>query len=208
MTKVKICGITNLNDALIAADLGADLLGFNFYKKSPRYIEPHSALEIARSIPGGVAKVGVFVNMEPHKVAEFVDLAGLDAVQLHGDEDSEFVLDLRTRTNAIVIKALRIGPNTSIDPAADLDVDHILLDTFTTDNYGGSGKVFDWARIGEIGDLPAEFFLAGGLDPANVAEAVRTVRPYAVDAASGIESSPGKKDLKKLEAFIGNAKSA
>ena len=207
MTKIKICGITNLDDALLAAGLGADMLGFNFYEKSPRFVEPQTARNIAEKIPPGVFKVGVFVNMEAHRIGEFVSMVGLDAVQLHGDEHDSFVSELRRETHARIIKACRITPDRSTWPNAGSDADHFLLDSHTHE-FGGSGRTFDWSVVEGFSGIREQIILAGGLNADNVAEAIRTVRPYAVDVASGVESSPGKKDPKKLEAFIKNAKNA
>ncbi len=208
MTKVKICGITNLEDALHAVESGADMLGFNFCEKSPRYVEPRFVRDIVRSLPDEVIKVGIFVNMEDYRIGEFVDLIGLTAVQLHGDEDRAFVKELKRNTDAILIKAIRVDQDFRTSSVSEYGVDAVLLDSYSADKYGGTGNQFDWATARAARDLVPALYLAGGLTPENVAEAVRIVRPSAVDTASGVESSPGKKDPKKVEAFIRNAKNA
>ncbi|HSI88539.1 MAG TPA: phosphoribosylanthranilate isomerase [Pyrinomonadaceae bacterium] len=206
MTKVKICGITNPDDARRAADLGADMLGFNFFEGSSRYLAPSAAYGIGGVIPAGILKVGVFVNARSQSISEIVAFAGLDAVQLHGDEDAAFIRELRNETGAKVIKAFRVGPNPANFPVGKFDADFILLDTFSADAYGGTGNAFDWKIATEVWDMPANGFLAGGLTPENVNAAIEIARPFAVDVASGVESSPGIKDPRKLEAFISIAK--
>lgn len=208
MTKVKICGITNLPDALLSVKLGADALGFNFYERSPRHITLTAAKEIIDHIPRGPLKVGVFVNERTDIVAQYARDAGLDAAQLHGDEDQLYIERLKRATSSKVIKAFRV--NSEFDRAfvAAFDVDGVLLDTYSAETYGGTGSSFDWDTARSIKELVWELYLAGGLTPENVAVAVATVRPYGVDVASGVESSPGHKDPRKLEAFIENAKKA
>lgn len=199
MTKVKICGITNFEDAISAVELGADMIGFNFYKPSPRYISPKTACAIAEKIPATVLKVGVFVNMESYRVGKFVDMIALDAVQLHGDEDAAFVAEMRTETNAKIISVVRADPKPSIPVIGAGSADFVLVDTLSANGiYGGSGRTFDWTLVTNIDGL----ILAGGLNADNVGEAIRIVRPYAVDVASGVESSPGKKDAEKMRRFI------
>lgn len=208
MTKVKICGITNLEDAQHAVACGADMLGFNFYERSPRYVEPHLARDIVSALPDKLGKVGIFVNMEEYRVDEFIDLIGLTAVQMHGDEDRSFVNELRKYTDLTLIKALRVNKDFRVSSVAEYGANAILLDSYSADGYGGTGSVFDWTTARAVRTLVPTLYLAGGLNPENVADAIRQVRPYAVDVASGVESSPGKKDPKKVEAFIRNAKNA
>jgi|SRR5580765_136358 len=208
MTKVKICGITNLEDALVSVELGADALGFNFYEMSPRYITPQKASQIVKELPDSTTKVGVFVNMKEARVDEFVGLLGLAAIQLHGDEDSDFVKELKRYTNAKVIKAFRVGRGFNPNEVVDFDVDAILLDAYSPNQYGGTGDSFDWHTAQEVKQFTKELYLAGGLAPENVSEAIKTVGPDFVDVASGVESEPGKKDPKKVAAFITNAKNA
>lgn len=208
MTSVKICGITNLEDALQAVECGAEMLGFNFYEKSRRYIAPMIARNIVCSVPDEIIKVGVFVNMEERRLAEIVDLVGLTAVQLHGDEDRAFVKELKKNTDAALIKAIRVKEGFIVNSVSGYGVDAVLLDAYSADNYGGTGTTFDWSIAIATRELVPALYLAGGLTPENVADAVQSVRPYAVDTASGVESSPGKKDPKKVERFIRNAKNA
>ena len=205
--KVKICGITNLDDALAAAELGADMIGFNFYSKSPRYLSPDDAVNIATQIPPAVLKVGVFVNAAIDEISDIVNAVGIEIVQLHGDEDDNFIRVIGHSTEKPVIKAFRIDAETSIDSVLHSDADAVLLDTAAIGEFGGTGRTFDWNLVGR--DLKnKQVFLAGGLNSENVAEAIGVVRPYAVDVASGVESTPGKKDAAKMKAFIENAKNA
>jgi phosphoribosylanthranilate isomerase len=201
---VKICGLTSLEDALVCVEAGADALGFNFWPGSKRYVEPTEAAAIARGLPSGALKVGVFVNAERVEIERAVGQVGLDAVQLHGEETPE---DCRG-FSVPVIKVIHVGradePITQI--AARYTVEYFLLDADAGSDYGGSGRSFDWRRA--EGVAPGRLFLAGGLRPENVADAVRRVRPYAVDTASGVESAPGRKDPRKLKEFIRNAKLA
>ena len=205
--KVKICGLTNLGDALAAAEFGADMLGFNFYLNSTRYLTPQEAASIATRVQPAVLKVGVFVSATAEEISGIAKAVGLDVIQLHGDEDDNFIRIVGHTTEKPVIKAFRIDTETSIDPVLRSDADAVLLDTATIGEFGGSGRAFDWNLVGE--DLKnRQVFLAGGLNPENVAEAISVVRPYAVDVASGVESAPGIKDPKKVRAFIENAKNA
>ena len=205
MTLVKICGITNLTDALTCAHAGADMLGFNFYRKSPRYIAPEEARSIIEQLPEGIINVGVFVNEEsPERVAEVANLAGVSTVQLHGDEPPAYCRALPIQ---FVIKALRVAPDFVPEDAARYETDAILLDRFTAELYGGTGETFDWSKARAARALVPKLFLAGGLNPQNVAEAVRFVRPYAVDACSSLERAPGLKDETRVRAFIVAAKS-
>jgi phosphoribosylanthranilate isomerase len=198
--KVKICGITNWTDAKRAMEAGADLLGFNFYARSPRYISPAKARRIVRRLPKRVSAVGVFVNATEEKMLDIARTVGLDALQLHGDESSAAVA--RLGRSLPVIKAVRAGK--SFRPA-ELSrfrrVSAILLDGFDRRLRGGTGKTFDW-RIARRAKRYGRIFLAGGLTPENVGEAIRTAEPYAVDVCSGVESRPGKKDPKRVQALM------
>lgn len=203
MVKTKICGITNLEDALLAVDAGADALGFVFFKESPRHIFPEQAAAIIRHLPPLVQIVGLFVNETLDTVNETADLCGLDIVQLHGDESPEFCTAVRRR----VIKALRVKDITCLDSINDYRVAAILLDAWSPTAHGGTGLTFNWevaASVAQTGCI----ILAGGLTPDNVADAVRQVRPYAVDVSSGVESSPGKKDPQLVQTFIRLAKNS
>lgn len=209
MAKVKICGITDLEDALHAIECGADELGFNFYTGSKRYVSPEDAGEIIARLPASARTVGVFVNEPLENLLSIADIAGLNKVQVHGDEDLSYVADLCDRTSRTVIKAFRVTPTFDVGEALEWPSDFTLFDTHSAANYGGTGEKFDWDEFGSEITLwfPDTAYMAGGLNPDNVADAIRTVQPYAVDVASGVESSPGKKDPKKVEAFIRNAKS-
>ncbi|MGD9627901.1 MAG: phosphoribosylanthranilate isomerase [Pyrinomonadaceae bacterium] len=207
MTKVKICGITNLADAKLVADLGADMIGFNFYTGSKRYVSPAHAASFADVLTGGITRVGVFVDASVHEILLAKRLVQLDGIQLHGNESPRFIAELRDKVDATMIKAIRVRSALDIDSAKTFGADAILLDAYSSVDFGGTGETFDW-RFAERAGPGIKLLLAGGLTPENVAEAIRNVRPYAVDVASGVESSPGTKDTKKLEAFIKNAKNA
>lgn len=210
MTLVKICGITNLEDAKTALDCGADELGFNFYSGSSRCLSRSSAREIVDQLPIGPRYIGVFVNETIDDVLDIAAFVGLDGIQLHGDEDMAYVTEVQRRTNRFIVKAFRVAPSFLVGDALDWPLDFPLFDTHSSQNYGGTGETFDWGEFGTDIFLwfPDSAYLAGGLNSDNVADAIRIVQPYAVDVASGVESSPGKKDPKKLEAFIRNAKNA
>lgn len=201
--KVKICGITNLADAQAAVDMGADALGFNFYKKSPRFIAPKTAAEIISALPNGIEKIGVFVDPEMEQILSVVQM--LDFVQLHGDEEPEFVASVSEL--AKVIKSLRVG--TTFEPSSALlyPAVRFLLDSESAE-FGGSGHTFSWTVANRFKELVPDFYLAGGLEPDNVADAIRVVHPYGVDVCSGVERTKGIKDHDKVEAFIRNAKEA
>jgi phosphoribosylanthranilate isomerase len=200
MTLVKICGITNAEDALAAVEAGADLLGFNFYQKSPRHISPREARLIAEELPERVARVGVFVNeAEPGAVARAVAESGVGAAQLHGDETPEFCARLE---GVSVIKALRVGRGFGVERALLYKTDAVLLDAYHQDAFGGTGRTFDWSLARRTREVVPKLFLAGGLTPENVAEAVRAVGPFAVDVCSGVETSPGRKSFRLMRSFV------
>ena len=197
MVRVKICGITNRDDALFAVDCGADALGFIFYEKSFRYVAPEKAGEIIADLPPFVTPVGVFVNASEMHMDAVVKLAGLRAIQLHGDEPPESCLG-----HAVpVIRVLRVGPNFDAESMRSYLVDTFLLDTAKAGSYGGTGETFDWTKAKEA-KANGRIILSGGLNPDNVAEAVEAVAPYAVDTSSGVEAEPGKKDHAKVKAFV------
>ena len=218
MTLVKICGITNLDDAHQAVEYGADILGFNFYSSSPRYIAPGTAKHIDERIraKAAVKTVGVFVNEQLDRVLETAILANIDFIQLHGDESPNYVENVRDNSGLGIIKAFRVNEQLRI---ADLkeypltselydEMSGILLDAYSPSVYGGSGLVVDWEFAMAAANDLFRVYLAGGLNPENVRQAIERVRPFAVDVASGVESSPGKKDPKKVAAFIRAAKEA
>lgn len=200
MTFIKICGITNLDDALAAVDAGADALGFNFYKPSPRYIAPDVACEIINRLPTTILTVGVFVNEEsPQAVEDLARHAGVTAIQLHGDESPDFC---RTMENRYVIKALAAGADFDMQRALDYEVDAILLDTKHGTLRGGTGRVFDWSIAFEARRLVPKLYLAGGLGIDNIEDAIKSVDPFAVDACSALEETPGKKNHERMRAFV------
>jgi phosphoribosylanthranilate isomerase len=200
--KVKICGITNVPDALAAVDAGADALGFNFYEKSPRHISTGAAAEIVRQLPPFIMKVGVFVDAEEDLVLRAIGDCGLSMLQFHGDETPEFC----TQFGLMSMKAFRIRNGESLPALADYLTDAWLLDAFVPDKHGGTGEKFNWDLAIEAKKFGRPIFLAGGLTPENVAEAVRKVQPFAVDVSSGVESAPGKKDHEKIRRFVGAVK--
>jgi phosphoribosylanthranilate isomerase len=198
--RVKICGITRMDDALLAARLGADALGFNFWPGSKRFVDPDAAREIVDRLPPFVTAVGVFVNQPPTEVLATAARAGIQAVQLHGDESWDDVNGFPIPA----IKALRVAGPESLADMHRYRVRAFLLDAPSA-GFGGSGATFDWSVAREAA-ARAPVILAGGLTPENVREAVRAVRPYGVDVASGVERAPGAKDEEKLRRFIAAAR--
>jgi phosphoribosylanthranilate isomerase len=200
MTFIKICGITNLDDALAAVDAGADALGFNFYKPSRRYVAPDAARKIISELPASILTVGVFVNeSSPQSVEDLATGAGVTAIQLHGDESPSYCRDLKSR---YVIKALAAGSDFDTQRATEYDVEAILLDTKDDTLRGGTGRVFDWSIAQRVSRTVPKLFLAGGLGLQNIEDAIRSVDPYGVDACSALEEMPGKKDHERLRAFV------
>jgi phosphoribosylanthranilate isomerase len=200
MTLIKICGITNLEDALDAVAAGADALGFNFYKPSPRYITPPHAREIIDQIPDSILTVGVFVNEEPDAIRKIASESGIRALQLHGDESPAYCQNLAA--GYFVIKTFAVA--NSFDPKTvnDYKVEAIMLDTKHNNLRGGTGRVFDWSVAEQLALTVPKLFLAGGLSPENIENAVKTVRPFAVDACSALEDRPGKKNAKRMRVFV------
>jgi len=196
MVRVKICGINDLEDALLAVKLGAHAIGFVF-AESPRKVEPKKAYEIVKALPPFVSKVGVFVDEEAARVKEIAELCDLDALQLHGEEDPFYCQSFRQK----VIKAIRIKNQSSLEQMSKYKVDAFLLDTYIENIPGGTGKRFDWEIAYKAKNF-GKIILSGGLNPVNVGEAIERVEPYAVDVSSGVEIAPGKKDPQKLEAFF------
>lgn len=215
MFRVKICGITSVDDARAVAAAGADAVGLNFYAKSPRYVSAEKAREIVNALPPEMVKVGLFVNASAEEVCQTFDSLGLDLIQLHGDELPVYLTDLGGRP---VMRAFRLT-EAGLEPIREyLDACRqlgrlprlVLVDAYVEGEYGGTGRVTDWERLKrypfDVAHPP--LVLAGGLTPDNVAEAIRTVRPAAVDTASGVESSPGRKDPAAVEAFVRAARLA
>ena len=202
--KLKVCGVTSLEDACAAIDCGAEYLGFNFYPKSPRYIAPTVARAIIERLPDDVISVGVFVNeSRPEDVVEILRASGARMAQLHGDEPPDYCAGVGAER---VIKALRAGDDFEARRVLDYPVSAILLDAFDAKLYGGTGRTANWAIAREAARL-TNVFLAGGLSPENVVEAIRAVEPFAVDVNSGVESAPGRKDRDKLHALYRLVKS-
>lgn len=201
-TLVKICGLTNLEDTLAAIDLGADFLGFNFYPQSPRYLSYEKAKKIFEEIPPNIFKVGVFVNEEYENVIDIAQLLELDYLQFHGDESPEFC----NQMGHPWWKAIRLENESDIEKISQYESEWVLIDAHVQGQYGGTGQKPDWELVKRVKNLGKKIFLAGGLNPENIQLAIATVQPYAVDVASGVESKPGKKDLKKMEDFVSKAK--
>lgn len=204
MTQVKICGITSWRDAKLAVDAGARILGFNFYRPSPRYIRPAAARRIIERLPRGVEAAGVFVNETPERIARIARATKLDWVQLHGDESPEAVAE--TSKLRPVVKAFCVRPGFRVATLSRYKKARaFLLDGYSKQARGGTGKRFDW-RIARGARRYGRIFLAGGLTPENAADAVRFVRPYAIDVCSGVEMRPGKKDPARLRALMRNVR--
>jgi phosphoribosylanthranilate isomerase len=203
MTVIKICGITNLNDAHAAVAAGADALGFNFYKPSPRYIAPENAREIINTLPESIHTVGVFVNeSSPDAVRSIADRAGVKAVQLHGDESPDYCRALNA-----VIKTFAVSGSFDLKQLESYEVDAIMLDTKDNHLRGGTGRVFDWTIAQQVSQLVPKLYLAGGLSPENVSEAIEMVQPYAVDACSSLEDKPGIKNHERMCVFVNKVRS-
>lgn len=198
-TKIKICGITNIQDALLCVKLNVDAIGFIF-AKSERRIEVKTAEKIVNKLPPFIAKVGVFVNEKPEKIMEIALRLHLDALQFHGEEDEEY---LKIFKPVKIIKVIRVKDEKSIKLIEKYkNVDAILLDTYKRNIYGGTGETFNWNFAVEAKKYKKPVILSGGLNPENIKEAITKVRPYAVDVSSGVELYPGKKDREKLEEFV------
>src|ERR1700730_9594495 len=206
MVRVKICGVTNGRDARAACELGAYAVGLNFYEKSPRAIAPADAWKLRRSLPAAVEAVGVFVDWRPTAVMALANSLRLSAVQLHGDESPRHAAFCAKRIP--VIKAFRVAAGFSLSELARFrGVSGFLLDAARAGQYGGTGHTIDWA-LARRAAVARPIILAGGLTAENVAEAIRSVRPYAVDVASGVESRPGKKDRGKMREFFAEVERA
>lgn len=199
---VKICGITNVADGQAAAAAGADALGFNFCAESPRHVPVETAASIIHQLPPLIVRVGVFVNSPRELVLRALGECSLNLLQFHGDESPEYCLQF----GVMAMKAFRMRDAGSLDELERFPTDAWLLDAYSPEKAGGTGERFNWELAIEARKKGRPIFLAGGLTPENVAQAVETVAPYGVDVASGIEAAPGKKDLAKLKAFIQAAK--
>lgn len=203
--KVKICGVTNMDDAVAAVRAGADAIGFVLYRHSPRYITPSAVKRIVQALPPFLVSVGVFVNEDPQRVRTIMDDCGLSLAQLHGDESSTYC----ERLNRPALRALRLRDHGSLLALAEYKgragVRGFVVDTYSDGAYGGTGQTSDWSLAAEAARA-APILLAGGLTPENVQMAIQHVRPYGVDVSSGVEHSPGKKDHAKIAAFLRAAK--
>lgn len=202
--RVKICGITRLEDALFAVNAGADALGFVFYDKSPRHVTPAQAAIVCCALPPFITRVGLFVNASVEFVQKVLQTVPLDLLQFHGDEPPAYCAQF----GKAYIKAVRVTAATDLlEYAADFDTaSGLLLDAFVAGVPGGTGEAFDWRLIPE--NLPKPIVLSGGLNPGNVSDAVKQTRPWAVDVSSGVESAKGIKDMQKVAQFIANAKAS
>ncbi len=201
--KVKICGITNMDDALHSVWCDADILGFVFFKQSKRYIEPQKAKEIIEILPPFVFKVGLFVNENISKVKKIAKYCKLDFVQLHGDENIGYLNKLK---DLRLIKAIRLKDETHLRQLDNLPCELLLFDSYCELEFGGTGRAFNWSLAKEIKKLKKPYIISGGLTPHNVKKAVKKFLPYAVDVSSGVEKKPGKKDKVLIKEFIKNAK--
>ena len=197
MIEIKICGVTNSDDAAAAAGAGADYLGFVFYSESPRAVTAEDVVGILRDVAAPVRAVGVFVNESPEAVRRITEHCGLHAVQIHGDETADLFADFPFR----VWRALRVSSDGCVPDPADWPACRYVVDAFVPGLYGGTGVVADWKRAAEIAAL-RPVMLAGGLTVENVGEAIRAVRPRGVDVSGGIEAGPGRKDMERLAAFM------
>jgi len=202
--KVKICGITHLEDGLAAAEAGADALGFVFYERSPRCVTLEQAADIIRQLPAFLVKVGVFVDAPEETVVRAAGQCGLSLLQFHGDETPAYCLQF----GLMSMKAFRVRGPESLQRLEEYPTDAWLLDAYTPGQLGGTGETFNWDLALEAVRWGRPVFLAGGLTPGNVGEAVRRVQPYGVDVSSGVEAAPGRKDHAKVRAFVAAAKQA
>lgn len=199
MVRIKICGITNTDDALRASELGAHALGFLF-AESPRRVAPRAASRICRELPPLISRVGVFVNAPASEVEEIAGTCRLDVLQFHGHESADYCRSF-ARGPHRVMKAVRIGGRDDLAVLTEYDVDAFLLDTFVAGQLGGTGQTFDWELVREVA-WRRPLVLSGGLTPENVGKAIELVRPYGVDVSSGVETEPGRKDPRLMKAFI------
>ncbi|MEK7749324.1 MAG: phosphoribosylanthranilate isomerase [Bacteroidota bacterium] len=199
---VKICGVTNVEDAQFALECGADAIGLNFYERSPRFVTMERALEIVSKLPEHKSKIGVFVNASRKRILEVIKTVNLSAVQLVGQHGPDDLVNFESS----VIKVFRVYPGFDVEVLRNYIIDAFLLDTYQDETYGGTGKTFDWnvaIKAKEYGKV----ILSGGLNPENIEDAVKYVQPYGVDVSSGVELRPGRKDPKKIRDFIARARS-
>jgi phosphoribosylanthranilate isomerase len=207
VTKIKFCGITNLDDAELAVAAGAWAIGLIFWPHSPRRCDPPAAAEIAATVKRRVEVAGVFVNATLDHVADIADAVGLTMLQLHGDEGPAYCAEAARRTGCKVIKAVRVRSGADVQALSPFHTDYHLLDSYAAGVPGGTGETFTW-EIARAHRGPIPVILSGGLTAENVAEAIAAVRPFAVDVASGVELVPGRKNPEKLDAFAAAARNA
>lgn len=205
MTRIKICGITNMIDAINAVRLNVDMLGFVFYEKSKRYITSRTAVDIINELPPYIGKVGVFVDEPRDSVMDIADAAGLDTLQFHGDETDEYCKYFQGKFK--IIKAFRLKDKKDLKKINSYNTDFYLLDTYRPDSIGGTGDVFDWKMLRDF-EILKPVILSGGLGPDNVSDAIQEVAPYAVDVSTGVETEPGRKDLSLVKKFVENVRRA
>ena len=199
---MKICGVTNVEDAQFALECGADAIGLNFYERSPRFVTMERAQEIVSKLSEHKSKIGVFVNASRKRILEVIKTVNLSAVQLVGQHGPDDLVNFESS----VIKVFRVYPGFDVEVLRNYIIDAFLLDTYQDETYGGTGKTFDWnvaIKAKEYGKV----ILSGGLNPENIEDAVKYVQPYGVDVSSGVELRPGRKDPKKIRDFIARARS-
>lgn len=203
MVKVKICGITNLEDANASVEAGCDALGFLFYRKSPRYVSPLLARKIIKQLPERIIKIGVFVNTKEKSVKKIARLCGLNMLQFHGNESVEFCNKFK---HYKIIKAFRVRGKIDSEKIAQYKTFAYLFDAFSKNKFGGTGKKFNWNLVRHLGILKKPIFLSGGLSESNVQKAIKSARPDWIDVSSSLEIRPGKKDENKMKNFIAKVK--
>jgi len=199
MVKVKICGITNLGDALASLNAGCDALGFAFFKKSPRYVNPDQARQIIEQLPASIVKIGVFVNAKEKQIKQIAKMCHLNMLQFHGEESPKFCDKFKAYK---IIKAFRIKDKIDLKSLLKYKTFAYLFDAFAASRRGGTGKTFNWKLVTHFRDLKQPIFLAGGLNAKNVKKAIKAVHPAWVDTCSAVEKYPGKKDHCKVKEFI------
>ena len=202
--KIKICGLTSVEDSVAALEAGADMLGFVLWEKSPRHVTIEMAREIARQLPAATTRIGLFVDAKVEQVMFSLRICDFFGLQFHGQESPAFC----SQFSVMKIKAFRVRDAASIEAMSGYDTDAFLLDSYNETQLGGTGGTFNWALATGAKKFGKPLFLAGGLTPANVAQAVKTVQPFAVDVSSGVESSPGKKDKQKMRDFVAAVRAA
>lgn len=208
LTRIKMCGTTNIDDATAAASLGVDALGFIFAPKSPRYISPQDGVKVVADLPPFIFKIGVFVDEDLKEINEIIRFLGLNSIQLHGNESEEFCKEIgKANPTCAILKAFRVGEHTQTSDFVKYRevVDGFVLDTYVKGVAGGTGKTFDWSLLNNL-HINKPVVLAGGLDQNNVVDAIKAVSPYCVDVNSGVEHAPGVKDHIKLARFVNNVR--